>query len=246
MRWLIIALASLLVAGGCSSRKSSLLLERRTRGEIDEAIDAAKAVKWKFDPALMTLENAGVQVHVNHASWDYLVNFFGNQRIFGENAGKPPYFPEHLVFYIKVANLSDKKIRIQPADFVLLDDRGNQYSPIGTDYVTAYQEFRSGMRGATRGLLENASPGYMGIDIPIGRVLVSKSQASFALLQQSSLQGGYIYPGVVHDGLVAFWNPIPTASKFRLLITNIKSDFDANDDARQSIEIPFEFNVSKE
>jgi len=246
MRWLAIGLAGLLLTAGCLGKKSALLLERRTRGEIDESLQVAGAVKWKFTPVVQTLEKDKVEVIVNYASEEYLTNFFANRKIFGEFAGKNPYYPEHLVFYMKIANRSDKKIRLQPVDFVLVDDRGNQYSPIGTDYVTAYGEFRSGFSTTTRGVLENASPGYFGFSLPVGKMFASKPQGGFALLTQSSLQTGYLYPGVVHDGLVAFWSPIPTAHKFKLLVTNIKTDFDANDEAHTALEFPFEFDVTKQ
>lgn len=244
MRWMAIGAVGLLCLGGCSGRKSSLLLERQARGPISEEPAVAKAVLWHLDPVMQTQTKSGVEVNVNYASREYLKNFFSNKAIFGAYASPtPPYYPEHMVFYIKIANQSDKKIRITPTEFVLIDDRGNQYGTIGTDYVTAFAEYRKPVGSTTRGLLESASPGYFGISLPVGKLIAQKPQGQFALLQQSALQTGFLYPGIVHDGLIAFWNPVPQAKKLRLLITNVKTDLDANDIPRTTLEVAFEFEA---
>jgi hypothetical protein len=242
MRWLAVCLIGVIV-GGCSSKKSSLLLERQARGPIEEEPAVAQAVPWRLEPPVQTLTLEHVEVTVQYASRDYLANLFSNKKVFGAYAGKPPYYPEHLVFYVKVANRSAKRIWIAPKEFVLIDDRGNQYHPVGTDYVTAHAEARNPVASTTRGVLEGASPGYFGFSVPVGKIVASKPQGPFALLQQSSLQTGYLYPGVVHDGLVAFWNPSPAAKKLLLLITNIKTNFDANDEPKLTIEFPFNFDT---
>jgi hypothetical protein len=93
-------------------------------------------------------------------------------------------------------------------------------------------------------MLESASPGYFGFSVPVGKLFGGKPQNRLALLEQSSLQPGYLFPGVVHDGLVAFWNPGATAKRFRLLITSIKTAFNANDEPTASLEFPFEFSAA--
>jgi hypothetical protein len=151
-----------------------------------------------------------------------------------------------MVFYVKIANQSGAKIRIDPREFTLIDDRGNQYASMGTDYVTAFGEFRKPVGTATRGLLEGASPGYFGVSVPVGRLVAGKPQGQFARLQQAALQAGYLYPGVVHDGLIAFWNPATTATTLRLLVTNIKAEFDAKDEPKTALEFSFEFTASNQ
>jgi hypothetical protein len=242
MRWLIVALMSLMVAG-CGSKKSSLLLERQARGPLEEEPAIAQAVSWRLEPPTQTLTRENVEITVKYAPHDYLAGLFGNKKIFGPYAGKSPYYPEHLVFYVKVTNRSLERIWIAPKEFALIDDRGNQYSIVGTDYVTAYAESRSPAASTTRGLLEGASPGYFGVSLPVGKLVASKPQGPYALLQQSSLQTGYLYSGVVHDGLIAFWNPSPSAKKLLLMVTNVKTRFDANDEPKLSLEFPFEFNT---
>ena len=63
------------------------------------------------------------------------------------------------------------------------------------------------------------------------------------LIKQSALQGGYYHPGVVHDGLIAFWNPSKKATKLRLLLTDMKTDFSAESLPATSFEFSFEFRV---
>lgn len=246
MRWILVGLAGLVCATGCGGRTSSLLLERQARGPIAEEASVAKATSWHLVPVMQTQTQGGIEVNVNHASREYLANFFTNQTLFGRFAGPNPYYPEHMVFYVKIANRREQKIRIDPREFTLIDDRGNQYATVGIDYVTAFSESRKSVGTTTRGLLEGASPGYFGVSVPVGKLMVPKSQGQFARLQQAALQAGYLYPGVVHDGLIAFWNPATTATTLRLLVTNIKTDFDARDEPKTALEFSFEFTASNQ
>ena len=246
MRWILVGIAGLVCAAGCGGRISSLLLERQARGPIAEEASVAKAISWHLVPVMQTELQEGIEVNINHASREYLANFFSNQNLFGRFAGPNPYYSEHMVFYVKIANQSDGKIRIDPREFTLVDDRGNQYATVGADYVTAFAESRQPVGTVTRGALEGASPGYFGVSLPVGRLVAGKPQAQFARLQQAALQVGYLYPGVVHDGLIAFWNPATTATNLRLLITNIKADLDAKDEPKTALEFSFEFTASNE
>ena len=42
-------------------------------------------------------------------------------QLFGAYAGLNPFFPEQIVFYVKIANHSGEKLRLDPDRFVLLD-----------------------------------------------------------------------------------------------------------------------------
>ena len=244
MRWLIVGLVGALCVSGCSSKKSSLLLERQARGPIEEEGGVAKAADWRVIPVMDTQTKDGIEVNVNFCSREYLKNFFANQNVFGAYAGQNPYYPEHMVFYVKITNKTDKKIRINPVEFTMVDDRGNQYALVGTDYVTAFAEAKKPVSTTTRGLLESASPGYFGVSVPVGKMFATKPQDQFARLQLSTLQSGYLYPGVVHDGLIAFWNPVLKATKLRLYIGNIKMDFDSMDQPKSSVDLTFEFTAT--
>lgn len=243
MRQIAGCCAAILLLAGCGGKRSSLLLERHARGPLAESASVAQRVNWRLDPDTHTQEQRNIEVTVTYASPAYQQTFFSDRAVFGAFAGHSPYFLENLVFYVKIANRSEKRILIDPTSFVLSDDRGNQYATINEDYVTALAEARAPMATVTRGLIEEARPGYFGVGIPIGKLFSTKPQGRFALIKQSSLQRGLLYPGVVHDGLVAFWSPTTQAAQIRLLVTNVKTDFDSNDEAQASLEFPFTFRV---
>lgn len=246
-RLVVCVIALALVGGsGCASRKSSLLLERQARGPLNEESTIGQPHIWRLDPQVQTLTKSAVEAYVNHTTPEYQKNFFSDRKVFGAYAGTNPYYPEFVVFYVKITNRSDEKIRINPAEFAMTDDRGNQYSTVGVDYVTAFAEYRQPVATTTRGMLEGASPGYFGVSFPVGKLIAAKPQGRYALLQQSSLQPGYLHPGVVYDGLIAFWTPAAEVKTLRLLLTNVKTDFDANDVPKTTLEFPFEFNATKE
>ena len=241
---LVVACVAVIVASGCGARKSSLLLERNARGPLNEAWLVAKRFEWHLEPVRQTQTQQGIEVMVNHASREFLDHFFKNHDLFGEYAGRNPYYLENVVFYVQISNKSDEKIFMDPGSFTLLDDRGNQYSMIGMDYVTALGEARAPFATATRGVLEDARPAYFGIGLPVGKMVSAKPQGQFALLKQSALQAGYYYPGVVHDGIIAFWNPSTNATKLKLFITNVKTDFSADNLPKTSLEFVFVFDAT--
>lgn len=240
------SLALLLLIPGCGGqRKSSILLERFSRGPLDEAPTVGHPAIWELEPPLQKLSQDQVEVTVNYASPTYLNGFFSNTKLFGSFAGVNPYYLEHLVFYVTVTNKRERKIHLDPGRFRLLDDRGNQLNPIGIDVVTALAEFHAPVASTTRGFFQDARPGYFGFGLPLGKFMTSKPQwRRFILMQQSLLQEGFLYPGVIYDGLVAFWNPPRAATKLRLIVAEITSDFDAKDEARASSDFSFEFSAN--
>lgn len=238
--WLLIASGVLLAVVGCGGRKSSLLLQRQARGPIADEPSVAQRVQWVLEPATKTTSQEGVEVSVTHATMGYLNQLFRNKQLFGPYTGLNPFFPEQLVFYVKIANRSGQRLWIDTDRFVLLDDRGNQYHSLNTDYSTALAEARAPVGTMTRGVIEDARPGYFGIGVPVGK-LVGKSQQRYALMQMSSLQSGYLYDGVVYDGLVSFWSPHTAAKRIRFILNDLKTKFDANDQAGKLLEFMFEF-----
>ncbi len=74
--------------------------------------------------------------------------------------------------------------------------------------------------------------------------MAAKPQRRYALLAMASLQSGMIHDGVTYDGLIAFWTPSQEAKKLTLLLTNIKTDFNANDWPQISLEVPFDFTAT--
>ncbi|PIQ84549.1 MAG: hypothetical protein COV75_01910 [Candidatus Omnitrophica bacterium CG11_big_fil_rev_8_21_14_0_20_63_9] len=243
--WAGVLLASVVVVSGCGSsgRKSSLLLERPARGQMAAMPAIGHRVDWKFESEGQTQTQNQVDVQVTHAGPAYLGDLFRNKAIFGAYAGPNPYYPEHLVFYVRIVNHSQKRVAIDPTQFVLIDDLGNQYHTLGQDYITAFAESRQPVGVMARGLLEDARPGYFGVSVPVGRLVAQKPIGRFALLLQAALKPGLLYPGTTYDGLIAFWSPAAAAKSLRLLVTDLKTDFDANDFPKTSLEFPFELTV---
>jgi hypothetical protein len=241
-RWLAIVVA-LVCASGCASKKSSLLLERPARGPLNDVPTVAQRVAWQLEPAVKSLTQNDIEIIVTHAPESYLKTFFSNKAVFGPHAGVNPYYPVHLVFYAKVINRSLKKIFINPANFVLVDDRGNQYDTLGQDYITAFAESRQPMATMTRDLLEDARPGYFGVSVPVGKFFAQKPIGRFALLLQSALKPGPLFAGSTYDGLIAFWSPSSSAKTLRLILTGIKADFDASDFPKNSLDFVYEYRV---
>ena len=245
MRQLMVGVVVLVMVAGCGTRKSALLLERNARGPLDEARLVAHRFEWHLEPVRQTQTKQGVEVTVNLASREYLDNFFKNKNLFGEYAGRNPYYLENLVFYVQIANQSDKKVFVDPGAFVVVDDRGNQYAVVGMDYVTALSEARAPFATATRGVIEEARPGYFGVSLPLGKMVSAKPQGQFALIKQSSLQAGYYYPGVSHDGLIVFWNPSTNATKVLLFLTDLRTDIGPDNLAKTALDFVFDFAATK-
>lgn len=246
-RWMVVGVVIAMSLAGCAGivRKSSLLLERNARGPLDQAYLVGHRFEWKLDPVLQTQTKNGIEVTVNQASRAFLDNFFGNKKLFGAYAGRNPFYMENLVFYVKIANNSKEKIFVDPAGFVIVDDHNSQYSPIGMDYVTAIGEARTPIATTARGVIEEARPGYFGLSLPVGKIVSTKPQGQYVLLTQSALQTGYIYPGVAIDGVVVFWNPASDATKLRLIVSNIRTNYRADNLPETTIDFPFEFAAKK-
>ena len=216
----VLTVCGVLAVGGCGGKTSSLLLERHAKGPLSESALVAKGVVWQLTPQSQTQTQEQIQMIVVHASPLYLKTFFSNQEVFGRYAGINPYFAENLVFYVSIANHGSRPVRLDPQDIVLVDDRANQYSPINEDYVDALEQSREPMATTvTRDMLEDASPGYFGISIPIGKLFIRKSQTRFALIKRASLQVGVWYPNVMHDGLITFWSPSQEARTLHLFFS---------------------------
>ena len=236
--------AALLLGGGCG-HKSSLLMERQSHGPISGDTGIAQVVNWAVTPATQTKTQSGVAVDVTWASPAFLKDFFSHQKIFGKYAGLNPYFPEQMVFYVKVSNTSGKKILLDPGRCALLDDRGNQYLPLNIDYTTTLAETKTPITTMTRGVLKDASPGYFGFSVPLGRMLVGeKPSRRFALLKLATLQPGFLQDSVSYDGLIAYWSPHSEARKLHLLVAEVKADFSASDEARTSLDFVFDFDAA--
>ena len=234
-----------MLLGGCGGRTSSLLMERQARGTLSGETEIAKSLGWTIAPVTQTKTQGGIDVEVTWASPQFLREFFSRPKIFGKYAGANPYFPEQLVFYVKVTNHSGDKIQLDPTACVLVDDRGNQYRALNIDYTTTLAESKAPVSTMTRGILKEARPGYFGFSLPVGQMFVGeKPQRRFALLTLATLQAGYLYDSVSYDGLVAYWSPHEEARKLRMFISDLKTDFTASGQPRSDLDFVFEMEAA--
>ena len=245
MRQMALYGAAIVFIAGCGGRKSSLLLERQAVGPMTEEAAVAQKSLWAFEPVTQTLTKEGIDATLKFMSHQELLErFFSDRKVFGSYAGLNPYFPENIVFYVKMTNHSGGKIRISPNEFVMLDDRGNQYSILSPDTITALAEYHGPFATFTRGVLEEARPGYFGVGLPVGKML-GKPQRRIALLKMASLQEGMLQDSIVYDGLIAFWSPHEQAHRVKLLLANIKTKFDPKDWPQAAVDFPFEFTATR-
>ena len=113
-------LCGIVAVSGCKSGFSNAI--PRPKGEIEMRRPEALSAEIVLEPATSALSKAGVDVTVRYASPEELDKFFEKEEVFGKLAGKNPYPEETLVFYVKVSNHSGKKIKVNPEDFVLIDN----------------------------------------------------------------------------------------------------------------------------
>lgn len=242
----VMLLLVLLIAAGCA-RRASVLMERSAKGPVAAERELAQQFQVELAPNSQTIEHEGIELTVSFASHDYLKTYFQNRDMFGGDAGINPYFPDNLVLYMRIANRSGQKIKIDPNDCVLLDDLNNQYQYLQLDTITTLAASRAPIASFTRSTLQEARPGYFGVSVPAGAPLagfVGNSQQRYALLKQVNINPGLLYPGVVYDGFVAFWTPHRAATTLRA-VWPIKTGLNANDEPQQVIEFDVPFTVQR-
>lgn len=242
----LMLLLVVLAAAGCA-RRASVLMERSAKGPVAAERELAQQSNVELLPNSQTVEHEGIELTVSFASHDYLKTYFQNRDMFGGDAGMNPYFPDNLVLYMRIANRSARKIKMDPNDCVLLDDLNNQYQYLPLDTITTLAESRTPIASFTRGTLREARPGYFGVSVPVGAPLagmVGNPQQRYALLKQVNINPGLLYPGVVYDGFVAFWTPHRSAVTLRA-VWPIKTDLNANDEPQTVVDFELPFTVQR-
>ena len=238
--YLVIA-ALLCVSPACKSDRG-LISDRRALGPIEESGRIGLPAILRLEPVEQTQEHDGVVVSVKHADETFLTELFSDQEIFGKAVGENPFWSEHLVFYVEVSNGTGQRVQVNPATFIVVDDRGNQYSALSAESVAALEEYhRSSISSTTRSVADDVEPGYFGVKIPVGRFLVRESKR-LALIKRTGLLSGVLYPEVAHSGLLAFWTPSTRAKKLRLIMSDIRK-VGPNGTPQECFEVQFEFTI---
>lgn len=237
----VVCAAMLAMLAGCAH---STPPPRSLKGQLE--LEQAKPLKVmvKTTPPFAVLEKEGVEVTIRYASENELNNFFSNKVIFGKYAGKNPYPEGTLVFYVRIANKSGHRIRVNPDDFVLVDDLNIQYVHLSPDDISAMYETHGDFWAFAKSTGDLA-PGYYGAPFRVaGDLAGGGPRRANYLIRQARLTGGYVHDRVTYDGYVAFPRLHPNAKTLRVILTNIKMALNANDESTASTDFEFEFTLT--
>ena len=228
---------------GCRGGYSSI---ERPKGQIEmRQAEPPELKPIRLNPATASQSKEGVDVTIRYASPEELEKFFEDKKIFGPLAGKNPYPPHTMVFFIKVANFSGKKIYVNPETFVLIDNLNIQYSELSPDNISSLYESKSSIWSFAR-TTGDLAPGPYGAPFKVASAMGAGSgRKQHYLIKQVRLAAGYIFPGIAYDGYVAFPRSHPSTSSIRLLIHNLKTDFNAADEPANAIHFEFPFGVEQ-
>ena len=225
---------------GCRGEFANI---ERPKGQIElRRPEEEKPLQIVVDPVTNSISKEGIDVTVRYANPEELNRFFENKEVFGHLAGKNPYPPDTLVFYIKLANHRGKKILVNPDNFVLIDNLNIQYSELSPDNISALYESKANVWTFAK-TTGDLAPGPYGAPLKVAGVLAgSGGRKIHYLMKQVRLAGGYVHPGIAYDGYVAFPRLHPNSVSFRLILSNIKSDFNPADEPATAIDFEFPFN----
>lgn len=242
-----IAIVVVVIVGsaGCASSSAQMVPRRETRSQLAvsssrQPIPFPELIILEPSSAVQTLE--GVKITVRHVPHGELDQFFQDATVFGKNAGKNPYPRETIVFYVTITNNSGGKIRINPADFVMIDDLSTQYQYLSPDGLVEIVEVKGNVYQFAK-TTASAAPGVYGAPLSFAASLAGSNRWRHTLLRQVEFQGGYVHNGIIYDGYIAFLRPHQEARAIRLLLANIKLRFDPDDRAQQSLDFLFEFTI---
>ncbi len=237
-RMTVVLLAvAVVTAAGCAGRLSSV---ERPKGQIEMRRPEGLKKIVGLKPSMETQVKEGIEVTVRYANAKELEKFFGNKEIFGKLAGKNPYPDQTLIFFTKVNNTGNKKIQVNPEQFVLIDDVGIQFSELSPDNISALLESDVSLWAFAR-TTGDMAPGPYGAPLKVASAFgEGGSRKQHYLIKQARLAPGFVYPGIAYDGYVAFPRPHPNAKSVRLLIDSIKTNFNAEDIPDRAV--PFEFS----
>ena len=230
----------LLLAPGCGGGFATI---ERPKGQIEFRQPEVLKTSYIVDPVTASQSKSGVDVTIRYASPEDLESFFEKQEIFGKLAGKNPYPRDSLIFYVKVANHSGKKLKVDPNDFVLIDNINIQYSELSPDDISTLYESKASMWSFAK-TTGDLAPGPYGAPLKVAGALGEGSgRKMHYLIKQVRLAGGYVHPGIAYDGYVAFPRPHPKATSLRLVVGNLKTDFNPADLPGTALDFEFPFTL---
>jgi hypothetical protein len=240
MKQMLAILLILINGAGCG--RGFAILER-PKGQIELRQPEVVLAPLAVTPPTASVSKLGIDVTVRYAPPAELENFFKDEKIFGKLAGKNPYPAETLIFYVKVANHSPKKVKVNPDDFVMIDNLNIQYAELSPDNISALYEAKANVWAYAKSTGDLA-PGPYGIPLKAAAMAGGGGGRKLHYLIKSvRLAGGYVHPGIAYDGYVAFPRPHPNTTSLRVLIANVKTDFNPADEPATAIDFEFPLTV---
>jgi hypothetical protein len=213
---------------------------QRAKGRL-EPVEEYKKDPYILSPLKQNQEKDGISVSVEYIPQDSLRDMFLDKKIYGAYAGKNPYPDGMIVTRIRIENKTESRILINPEEAVLLDELGTQYLYISPDRIREIYESKSSIFNFTKST-SSLAPGVYGAPLDMAHGLAGRGlRKKVALLKSIELSSGYLYPGVTYDGYICFLKPNPKAKDISLIIANIKTSFDVNDEALGRVDFKFEF-----
>lgn len=235
-----VALMSIAVVGCARSTPPP----RSLKGQLELEQAKPPRVIIRTTPPFAVDQKDGLELTIRYASENELDNFFSNKVIFGKYAGKNPYPDQVLVFYVRVANKSGHRVRINPDDFVLVDDLSIQYVHLSPDDISAMYETHGDFWAFAKSTGDLA-PGYYGAPLRVaGEFAGGGPRRANYLIRQARLTGGYVFDQVTYDGYIAFPRPHPNAKKLHIILANFKTALNAADEPTASTDFEFDFTLT--
>lgn len=232
---------ALTMACGCARATP---LPRALKGQLELEEAKPRRVLIKTAPPFAVAEKGGVEITIRYASEVELNRFFSNKVIFGRYAGNSPYPEQTLVFYVKITNKSDHRIKVLPEDFVMIDDLSIQYVHLSPDDISAMYEAKGDFWSFAKATGDLA-PGYYGAPLKVaGGFAEGSARRANYLIRQARLTGGYVHRGVTYDGYVAFPRAHPNAKTLKVILASFKMNLDAADTATASTDFEFDFTLT--
>lgn len=231
---------------GCASGPS-ILLERQSKRQIalsekyTKEID--KIAKLSIEPPSVVSIKENIEVTVKYTTHDYLDEYFKNEEIFGQYAGTNPYHLWTIVFYVKIANASGQTIKINPEEFVIIDDLSSQYNYLAPDYIIALYESGASISSFVKTTADIA-PGPYSIPFKLA-AMGGASKKRHAILKQVALTAGSLHNNVIYDGYIAFLRPHHAAKKLTLILPHIRVGLDKEDKPLDLVDFEFQFDIKQ-
>lgn len=227
---------------GCRTGYSSI---ERPKGQIEYRQPEEKREPVRLSPATASQSKDGVDVTIRYASADELDKFFEDKKVFGPLAGKNPYPDATVVFFVKIANHSGKRVQVNPEHFVVIDNLNIQYAELSPDNISSLYESKANLWSFAK-TTGDLAPGPYGAPLKVASAMGAGSgRKQHYLIKQVRLAPGNIFPGVAYDGYVAFPMPHPNCASIRLLIHNLKTDFNAADEPAHAVHFEFPFQIDQ-